>query len=123
MIIFKHDSKAEDLPLTWRKLKLANGRISATIICPNKHYGALINHEILEDGTVQPSVVCPIQGCGFHDNIKLEGWDRDETQNTENFKSEKKQSSHANSYDKRMQQIKVFCTWVYKKRFRATPMI
>jgi hypothetical protein len=45
--------------------------------CPNGHIGSLDDHEIADDGTVSPSVVCPHVGCGFHDNIKLADWNMD----------------------------------------------
>lgn len=49
--------------------------------CPKGHIGVLRteptspeDHEILEDGTVNPSVECPEPGCGFHEIVKLEQW-------------------------------------------------
>ena len=44
-------------------------------MCPKGHYGYLGDHEIAADGTVAPSVVCPAEGCGFHDTVRLLGWD------------------------------------------------
>lgn len=44
-----------------------------TIRCPNGHF-ALLDHEIADDGTVSPSVVCPWDGCGFHEFIRLLDW-------------------------------------------------
>jgi len=38
------------------------------------HIGSLTDHQIREDGTVSPSVVCPKDGCTFHEYIKLENW-------------------------------------------------
>lgn len=35
---------------------------------------SLSQHIIQPDGTVTPSVVCPREGCTFHDYVKLEGW-------------------------------------------------
>jgi predicted RNA-binding Zn-ribbon protein involved in translation (DUF1610 family) len=60
---------------TWKGLKLANGGRSASFTCPICGQTAvLIDHEIAPDGTVSPSVVCPHDGCGFHEFIQLDGW-------------------------------------------------
>jgi len=50
-------------------------RWTANFTCPNGHAGYLGDHTIAPDGTVSPSVVCPVEGCGFHDFIRLAGWD------------------------------------------------
>lgn len=42
--------------------------------CPNGHIGMLDDHTIKDDGEVNPSVVCPKDGCDFHEWITLEGW-------------------------------------------------
>lgn len=31
-------------------------------------------HVVAADGTVSPSLVCPIAGCTFHEYVRLEGW-------------------------------------------------
>lgn len=37
--------------------------------------GNMSDHEVADDGTVTPSVVCPMEKtCGFHETVKLEGW-------------------------------------------------
>ncbi len=61
------------VPGSWKGLLTPKGR-SATFTCPNGHTCALDHHEIAADGAVTPSVVCPYEGCGFHEFIKLEGW-------------------------------------------------
>lgn len=61
------------LPGTWKGLKTIKGR-SASFTCPNGHIGTLSDHDIAEDGSVSPSVVCPYENCGFHEFIRLEGW-------------------------------------------------
>jgi hypothetical protein len=38
------------------------------------HIGSLTDHQISEDGIVSPSVVCPKDGCSYHEHIRLEGW-------------------------------------------------
>jgi len=73
MIEFTLNKSRELIPKTWRKL-LSGEKISASIVCPNGHYGVLIDHDIGSDGTVSPSVVCPEEGCKFHDYVKLLGW-------------------------------------------------
>lgn len=63
-----------NIPLTWKPLKEGDKR-SASFICPNRHYGVLLDHDIAPDGTVSPYVVCPEKECEFHDYIKLVGWE------------------------------------------------
>jgi len=46
----------------------------ANIRCPNGHVGAIVDHEISPNGSVEPSVVCPAKGCGFHEFVQLTGW-------------------------------------------------
>lgn len=43
-------------------------------VCPRGHSGWMDNHKIATDGKVTPSVVCAVQGCGFHQYITLTGW-------------------------------------------------
>jgi hypothetical protein len=48
--------------------------VSALLCCPKCAIdGDLGNHAIAPDGTVTPSCVC--RDCGWHDNVKLIGWD------------------------------------------------
>ena len=55
-----------------RVLEGTSGHKSASFVCPKCGLKAyLTNHDIAEDGTVTPSVLCD---CGFHDNLKLIGW-------------------------------------------------
>lgn len=52
-------------------------QVLAIITCPNcKHEWILSGkvHKVMADGTVQPSAVCPLEGCGFHEHIKLANW-------------------------------------------------
>lgn len=57
--------------------RVVNGQreqIGATFECPKcGETGSLMNHAIAADGTVSPSVICSYN-CGFHDHIKLLGW-------------------------------------------------
>jgi hypothetical protein len=62
----------EYLPGTWKVLNIGESN-SATFVCPECcRLGTLIAHQIADDGTVSPSVECE---CGFHEWIKLEGWE------------------------------------------------
>lgn len=63
------------VPGTWKGLMKSDGHRSASVTCPlcKKNY-ALTNHDIAADGTVTPSVVCPTEGCTFHEMVKLEGF-------------------------------------------------
>lgn len=58
----------------WRGV-ISNGKGTAYVECPKcGQYAGLSDHEIKEDGTVDPSMVCPNKGCDFHDYVKLEEW-------------------------------------------------
>lgn len=43
--------------------------------CPNGHIATLCDHTIRPNGKVEPSVVCPVDGCGFHAMVVLDGWE------------------------------------------------
>lgn len=60
-------------PLTWRAYRDLNGKQKAYINDGNDYLN-LANHTIDPDGTVHPSVGCQI--CGFHDYVKLLGWEK-----------------------------------------------
>lgn len=83
----------EDQPLTWRYykykgeiLKVENDKKQLVkllvVVCSNGHYLGITDHNISNDGTVNPSVVCPVKiktakcCCGFHEYIRLEGYDK-----------------------------------------------
>ncbi len=61
---------------TWWFNVLTGGRKIAITRCSNGHVGSLEDHEIAPDGTVSPSVVCQVEGCDFHDYIKLEDYEK-----------------------------------------------
>jgi hypothetical protein len=73
MLIFEKNPTSEDVPNTWRRL-IDGKNISASIFCSKGHYGVVTDHTINDDGIVNPSVVCPEEGCTFHDMIKLKDW-------------------------------------------------
>jgi len=64
------------LPGTWKGLKLSgNGGRSVSITCPEcSQLAVLTDHTISPDGKVTPSVVCPKEGCDFHEFVQLDGW-------------------------------------------------
>lgn len=43
--------------------------------CPNGHAAGVRNHQIDADGTAKPSFLCPREGCGFHDWVRLLNYD------------------------------------------------
>jgi len=60
---------------SWKPFTKATGEPSAAFTCPVcGTTGMLFDHAIAPDGTVTPSVVCPKEGCTFHEMIRLEGW-------------------------------------------------
>lgn len=44
--------------------------------CPKGHTCQLSSkvHSIAGDGTLTPSYVCPVAGCGFHEYVRFVGW-------------------------------------------------
>lgn len=57
----------------------ADGKTGVLIIsCPygtkEKPHIATLPHEVKKDGTVNPSIVCPHEGCTWHVWGKLLGW-------------------------------------------------
>ncbi len=76
MIQFKKRYSTTMEPCTWNYLvDRTNEQISASIVCPNGHYGIITDHKIADDGTVSPSVVCSVPSCNFHDHVILKSWD------------------------------------------------
>lgn len=75
MIIFKQAKEKNLSKQTWSGARVEDRR-TATIMCPEGHIGSISNHTIDDQGVVNPSVVCPWEGCDFHDFIQLEGWER-----------------------------------------------
>lgn len=60
--------------LTWAR---SEGGIRGVLLsCAHGHEGILspTHHTIANDGTVTPSVVCPIKGCTWHEFVRLDGW-------------------------------------------------
>lgn len=50
------------------------GKKRVLFACPKCSEVGLLDHDIADDGKVSPSVQCTKLGCGFHDDVILEGW-------------------------------------------------
>lgn len=61
-------------PSDWKRENLHNGTVEVRVRCPNCGRWSYLDHEIEQDGNVNPSVECPRDGCGFHESVALEGW-------------------------------------------------
>lgn len=56
----------------------AFGTLTATASCPScGKFFSLTDHKIQSDGTVHPSLVCPSEGCNFHEMAILEDWGKE----------------------------------------------
>lgn len=61
-------------PGTWRGVE-RDGERTATVACPDcGRVASLSGHEILNDGRVEPSLVCPYDDCDWHEWVILAGW-------------------------------------------------
>ena len=49
------------------------GGQTVVLTCANGHSGTL-DHTVMVNGLVNPSVVCPEDGCDYHEFVMLEGW-------------------------------------------------
>lgn len=63
-------------PGAWRLIAPSMRHIFKAIVnCPQCNKDApLREHEIAEDGTVSPSLVCPMVNCDYHEKVKLDDW-------------------------------------------------
>lgn len=62
-------------PLNWTPCHPSTiQRYKATMACPAGHTFTLNGHSVSEDGTLAPSVVCPVATCKFHAYVRLENW-------------------------------------------------
>ena len=76
MLLFQLNDDGELKPRTWKLVQIGKAqRKSVSFTCPNGHTYLLNKYEILPNGSVHPAVLCPADGCNFHDFIKLEDWD------------------------------------------------
>jgi len=64
-----------------RKYWSEHNKYWAELCCPGCGLVALLgsNHVVADDGTVTPSDVCPHPPCTFHQNIRLDDWNRPAT--------------------------------------------
>lgn len=52
--------------------RVRDGKEVVYMNCPKcGNAAALDDHTISQDGIVNPSVVCPFDGCDFHDYVKI----------------------------------------------------
>ena len=59
----------------WEPSKRSDGVRTAFLTCPEcGNSYSLTGLAIADDGVVTPSVVCPCEGCNFHEWVKLIGW-------------------------------------------------
>ena len=65
----------EEVWMSWKPYRRADGCTSALFTCPEGHTGTLEGWEIAADGSVSPSVDCSPNGCSFHDYIRLLNWE------------------------------------------------
>ena len=56
---------------TWHAVR-RDAQVVVYLVCVCHQRGSLEDHDIAEDGTVTPSVVCPI--CGRHVHVWLHDW-------------------------------------------------
>ncbi len=61
-------------PLTWHFEYDHKGKLQPDVVCANGHEASITEHTIASDGTINPSLDCPADGCDFHDHGKLDGW-------------------------------------------------
>ena len=81
MVVFKKAAglgplQAPTEPGTWRRwVHGPAGVETVSIRCPRCLRAiALPLHKVLGTGQITPSIVCPHDGCGFHEHGLLEGW-------------------------------------------------
>jgi hypothetical protein len=71
----KWQSRWKGEPGTWIP-STSDGKKTALFCCPLcGGIGSLADHDIAEDGTIDPSVECPAGECSFHEiPVRLKGW-------------------------------------------------
>lgn len=48
---------------------------SVYVTCPGCDRSMPLDHDVADDGTVRPSLDCPVPGCDFHEHVRLERWE------------------------------------------------
>jgi len=61
-------------PLTWCMERDYTEKLIPVMVCSQGHESTLRTHSVANDGTVSPSSVCPVEGCAFHEYVRLDGW-------------------------------------------------
>lgn len=86
MHIFRRGTEveyAERQPGVWYLVDVDVDWRYVAIICPLCRIASTVrhltrpeksHHTIADDGTVNPSVVCPHTPCTFHEYVRLDGW-------------------------------------------------
>jgi hypothetical protein len=72
--------------IEWQKIN-ADGKETARVKCPQCQQWATLDHDIAANGAVYPSLICPTNGCGFHDVVMLAGWQRKEIRSVDSESS------------------------------------
>lgn len=71
---FTAEQNNELTPGTWKRGKIGPRRL-ALFACPKCGLiCSLSDHTIESTGRVNPSVVCPREGCSFHEWVALANW-------------------------------------------------
>lgn len=84
-MLIPKSTRHEQRPESWWLDTWGDGEgLVVSVKCPAGHVNTLwsrrqgdrdsSHHTIADDGTVSPSVVCPREGCSFHEFIRLDGW-------------------------------------------------
>ena len=59
----------------WFTVRRADGSTGLMLNCPDcGQTVSLADHSVDPIGAVTPSVVCPQDGCGFHEYVRLVAW-------------------------------------------------
>jgi hypothetical protein len=69
-----YGSDGDPRMLIWWGARRGDGSRTAMLRCSAGHTCSLADHSIDDAGRVFPSVVCPAEGCTFHEWISLAGW-------------------------------------------------
>lgn len=48
--------------------------VELVVRCGNGHDAVVKTHQVAPDGTVTPSLLCPVHGCGWDGQAKLDQW-------------------------------------------------
>jgi len=62
--------------LTWHMEMDYTGVLIPVLVCDQGHEAIIRTHKVNPEGVVTPSIMCPVEGCTFHEYVKLEGWER-----------------------------------------------